>query len=142
MIFLTVHASIEFNSHPDIRIPGHRINSEVSTIERTGKLVLNDDISVIVSFEHLKYNFMGINETEAICLARTSARQEDTRVSLSRVPSFLRLLRRLKLRITQCFILANISFCLRLVKYSMFSDMITSMRVLSQNLPVVSCAKG
>ena len=65
MIFLTVHASIEFNSHADIRIPGHRINPEISTIERTGKLVLNDNISVIVSFEHLKYNFMGINEAEA-----------------------------------------------------------------------------
>ena len=93
MIFLTVNASIEFNSHPDIRIPGHGINPEVSTIERTGKLVLNDDISVIVSFEHLKYNFMGINETEAICLAgawkkfaqeRMSARE--TRVSPSRAP--------------------------------------------------------
>ena len=65
LISLTVHASIEFDSHADIRIPGHRINPEVSTIERTGKLVLNHNISVIVSFEHLKYNFMGINEAEA-----------------------------------------------------------------------------
>ena len=69
MISLTVHASIEFNSHADIRIPGHRINPEISTIERTGKLVLDDNVSVIVSFEHLKYNFMGIKEAEAACVA-------------------------------------------------------------------------
>lgn len=68
MISLTVHASIEFNSHADIRIPGHRINPEISTIERTGKLVLDDNVSVIVSFEHLKYNFMGIKEAEAACV--------------------------------------------------------------------------
>ena len=65
LISLTVHASIKFNSHADIRIPGHRINSEISTIERTGKLVLDDNVSVIVSSEHLKYSFMGINEAEA-----------------------------------------------------------------------------
>ena len=69
MISLTVHASIKFNSHADIRIPGHRINPEVSTIERTGKLVLDDNVSVIVSFEHLKYNFMGINEAKAALVA-------------------------------------------------------------------------
>ena len=69
MISLTVHASIKFNSHADIRIPGHRINPEVSTIERTGKLVLDDNVSVIVSFEHLKYNFMGINKAEAALVA-------------------------------------------------------------------------
>ena len=69
MISLTVHASIKFNSHADIRIPGHRINPEVSTIERTGKLVLDDNVSVIVSFEHLKCNFMGINEAEAALVA-------------------------------------------------------------------------
>ena len=69
MISLTVHASIKFNSHADIRIPGHRINPEVSTIERTGKLVLDDNVSVIVSFEHLKYNFVGINEAEAALVA-------------------------------------------------------------------------
>ena len=71
MISLTVHASIEFNSHADIRIPGHRINPEISTIERTGKLVLDDNVSVIVSFEHLKHNFMGIKEAEAACVVGT-----------------------------------------------------------------------
>ena len=69
MISLTVHASIKFNPHADVRIPGHRINPEISTIERTGKLVLDDNVSVIVSFEHLKYNFMGINEPEAALVA-------------------------------------------------------------------------
>lgn len=55
---LTINTSIEFNSHSYMGVPGHRVNSEVSSIERPGKLVLNDNVSVVISWENLQARFV------------------------------------------------------------------------------------
>ena len=46
---LTIDTPVEFNSQAYPGIPGHRVNSKVSSIQRFDKLVLNDNISVIIS---------------------------------------------------------------------------------------------
>ena len=46
---LTINTSVELNSQAYPGVPGYRVNSEVSSIQRFGKLVLNDDISVVIS---------------------------------------------------------------------------------------------
>lgn len=59
---LTINTSIEFNSHSYMGVPGHRVNSEVSSIERPGKLVLNDNVSVVISWENLQARFILIHK--------------------------------------------------------------------------------
>ena len=45
---LTINTSIKFNSQAYPGVPGHRVNSKISPIQRFGKLVLNNDVSVVI----------------------------------------------------------------------------------------------